>query len=438
MWSVRELFILSDLHLAAERGGGFQADTQLAACLRWILAEGRDSLVVLAGDVLDFLVSSNGKKATGFDLGERTREILDHHPEVFEGLGELARSPRHRLVIMGGNHDPELIFPAVQETVERGLGLSFTNPVIRWLVQGEALRLCVGNAVVLIEHGNVLDPWNRIDHSSLRSAFSLGSRNLLCASDYQPPLGSRLALEVMNELRHSFHWIDCLKPETEALLPLLMHFASRQQESILGLADDYLSMKTSALNRMNSPNPEKLYKGGKETEDSPRDQAFKAWVRGAYERKGPAIGNNRKDSNPVERLRLVSGQDAYFEIDEPDYSSPYLRPVFERGTDLVVHGHTHSAKAYPIGNGLYLNTGTWCQLMRLPKSYESDQVWQDFLEILKADKVNGFRRPTLAHVRHIQKQNMTEAALLEWRESGPETLAWRVFSDRETGWQEEV
>jgi metallophosphoesterase superfamily enzyme len=61
MWSSEEVFVLSDLHLAAENGEGlFQADADLASCLNWIRSETSGSTVVLAGDVLDYLVIAEG------------------------------------------------------------------------------------------------------------------------------------------------------------------------------------------------------------------------------------------------------------------------------------------------------------------------------------------------------------------------------------------
>src|SRR5882672_8191415 len=110
MWNAEELFVLSDLHLAAERGVGlFQSDLELTQCLNWILEESQDSSVVLAGDVLDFLVGDHVESKDFSVLDRRTRQIIDHHPEIFDALAKLALSDRHRLVIMGGNHDPELI-----------------------------------------------------------------------------------------------------------------------------------------------------------------------------------------------------------------------------------------------------------------------------------------------------------------------------------------
>lgn len=440
MWEVEELFVLSDLHLAAERDVGlFRADAELADCLRWILAEARDSVTVLAGDVLDFLVVHDGQSKTSFEiLGERTRGILEHHEEIFEALAGLVRSPRHRLVIMGGNHDPELIFPSVQEAVERRLGLDGVSSPVRWLVQGEALRVRVGGAVVLVEHGNVLDPWNRINYAALQSALSLASRNLSNVSDYKPPPGSRLVLEVANELRGSYHWIDCLKPETEAVLPLLWHFASLKQKTLLSyLADDYLNMKAVALVQKtgNWRSPDRLYKGEHEVENTPADRGFREWVDVINEKQRRTLAPSARDRRLVEKLRSVSARDTFFEVEGPDGSAAYLRPVFEGGANLIIHGHTHSAKACVMEGGFYINTGTWGQLIRLPKSYEGEEAWEKFLDLLETNEVGSFCRPTFARVRRAQDREETEAALLEWRRSGPHVLSSRKFSNHQTGWR---
>jgi UDP-2,3-diacylglucosamine pyrophosphatase LpxH len=442
MWEVEELFVLSDLHLAAERDAGlFRSDAALADCLRWILKETRDSVTVLAGDVLDFLVPYDGSPAADFTtLGDRTRAIIECHPEVFDALAELARSPWHRLVIMGGNHDPELVFPAVQETVERRTGANFVNQRVCWMVHGEGFRLRVGNAVVLVEHGNILDPWNRINHTTLQGALSLASRNLSDLSDYRPPPGTRLVLEVMNELRLSYQWIDSLKPETEAVLPLLWHFATgKQRRLIFNLANDYLSMKAFAWNKKigNARDPERLYKGEKEAENSPQDLAFKGWFDTACEQQRLKLSAENGDRRLIEKLRKVSARDTFFEVEQPDDSTNYLRPVFKGGADIVIHGHTHSAKACVVEGGIYINTGTWGRLLRLPKGYDSDEVWHDFLRLLRANDVECFARPTLARVQHEPGREATTAELLEWQQAGPKTLAARRFTDREFGWRQE-
>jgi UDP-2,3-diacylglucosamine pyrophosphatase LpxH len=442
MWDVEELFVFSDLHLTAERDTGlFRSDAGLVDCLHWILKENRGSVVVLAGDVFDFLTSHNGTPLTDITaICEFTRMITACHPEVFDALAELARSRRHRLVIMGGNHDSELIFPAVQETIERGLGANFLDRSVYWMVHGEAFCLRVGGAVVLVEHGNILDPWNKINHAALQRALSLASHNFSFSAldDYQPPPGSRLVLEVVNDLRPTYQWIDALKPETEAVLPLLWHFATwKQRRMILNLADEYMSMKAFAWNKKigNLRPSERLYKGEKELENAPRDQAFKEWFDAAYEQQRLTLGVEGGYHRMIKKLRSVSAHDTFFDIDQSDDSTNYLQPVFESGVDLIIHGHTHSAKACVLEGGMYLNTGTWGQLLRLPQSYESDTVWQDFLNLLRTNNVECFSRPTFARIRRESGRELTTAALLEWQQAGPKSLAARSFTDRQTGWQ---
>lgn len=442
MWNVEDLLVLSDFHLAAERSAGpSQPDAELAACLRWILTDTRDSLTVLAGDALDFTILTDGNtKLDPARLGDRTRAIVEHHPEIFEALSDLARSPRHQLVWMGGDRDSELIFPSVQETIELRLGGDLINPPVRWLVHGEALRVRVGEAVVLIEHGNVLDPWNRINYPALHSAFSLLSRNLPDGNDHQPPLGRRLVLEVLNQFRGSYHWADCLKPETEAVLPLLWHFASQQQQDrIFSLAEEHLSDRDFALNKKigNARNPDRLYQGEKEAENSIHEKAFEAWYRDpvVQQRLTPTAG--AEGDRLIRKLRSVSARDNFFELERPDDSVKYLRPIFGGGVDLIIHGHTHSAKACDVAGGLYVNTGTWGRLLRLPRSSDGDGAWQTFLDLLRKNDVECLRRPTLARVRRDPRHGVTTTALLEWQRSGPKTLTARRFSDRQCGWQKD-
>lgn len=442
MWHVEDLFVLSDLHLAAERNvGSFQADIELADCLRWILNEPRESLVILAGDMLDFLCSGDVQTFTDFDRrGEQTQEIIEHHSEVFDALARLANSPKHRLVIMGGDNDPELIFPVVREVIERHLGIDFFGSKIRWLVHGEALRLRVGNSSVLIEHGNTLDPWNRIDHVNLQLAYALASRNFHEVGEYEPPLGGRLTLEVMNELRVEHPWVDCLKPATEVVLPLLWHFASTKQQrnSIFNRADEYLSMKAAAHNKKNSNNPARLYLGEKEAEDTPRTRAFKGWVDAVYEERQHPSSSTEMNGQLIEKLSAVSAQGSLFDVERPDGSGKYLQPTFVNGTDLVIHGHTHAAKSYTVGRGLYLNTGTWSQLLRLPQCDQNINVWQDFLRLLRTNDVRSFRRPTFVRVQQLPARQLTTAELLEWQQSGPKTLTTHRLNDRQSGWRREA
>lgn len=449
MWNVKELFVLSDLHLTTERNFGlFQADQELADCLDWVLKETEDSVIVLAGDFFDFLVprTGNGDCREKLNFECRTKQIIEHHPEVFQALTNLVQSGRHRLVVMGGDHDAELAFPEVQEAVERRLGVDFANPVIRWMVQGEGFNLSVGNAVTMIEHGNALSPWNRVDYASLQSDCALASRNLLPFARYERSLGDRLALEVMTPLMDKHRWIDWLKPATDITLPLLWPFGSiSERDKISQLGDAYSSMREFAINRKlsNARTAELLYQGEREAETTRKDEIFEDWVRTAFRYVRTVQENNnqtdniREDPKLTEELPGISSRDDFFDTDKPDELVNYLEPIFESGTDLIIHGHTHSAKACLLKGGFYINTGTWGQLLQLPKSNQSEHDWSAFLNRLRTNDVSSLRRPTFARVKHAPQQDVTIASLHEWKSAGPTSLATYKFSHRQTGWQKE-
>jgi hypothetical protein len=76
-----------------------------------------------------------------------------------------------------------------------------------------------GEKPVLIEHGNRYDSWNVIAHDQLRevrSAMSRGEAPPL----FESPAGSRLVINIMNKIKAKFTFVDLLKPEDAALLPL--------------------------------------------------------------------------------------------------------------------------------------------------------------------------------------------------------------------------
>jgi len=425
MWTVNELIVLSDLHLTPERNTGpFQLDRELAECLHWVLMETQDCMIVLAGDLFDFLSLNDCPSTSSFDrLICHTKQMIENHSEVFDALARLAQSPQHTLVFMTGEGDAELMIPQVQETIEGRLGLTTPNRSVRWLVLGETLRVQVGSAVTMIEHGNAFDPWNRLDHASLLTVLSPANRNLPAPRKYQHPLGLELNSRVLNYMRSRYQWIDCLRPANESILPLLWPLASQSQQTfMLELAGRYESMKTEAALKelSNSYDPATLYRGDKEVCYSSEDLIFKDWIDAIYARQEGA----QASSNLTEKIRLISNHDRLFEVEEPNYTLKHLQPVFDSGVDLIIHGHTHAAKICAVDNGLYINTGTWGQFIKLPRSHESNSTWEEFLERLKTNTVSRVVRPTFAHV-YQQRDSWPIGALIEWNSAGPETLAAR-------------
>jgi len=146
--------ILSDLHWGEGRDPGtghtsrledFFYDVELAEFLDHQCglceAAGRPLRLILAGDVFDFLlVTAVPDEATAEAMGIRVRRqerkfglrstepatvwkldrIVRGHPAIFDALGDLiARG--HQLVVLPGNHDPELFFPGVRDRLREHL-----------------------------------------------------------------------------------------------------------------------------------------------------------------------------------------------------------------------------------------------------------------------------------------------------------------------------
>jgi hypothetical protein len=208
---------------------------------------------------------------------------------------------------------------------------------------------------------------------------------------------------------------------------------------MLRLVDEYLDMKLAALRKFarRKTNPTRLYKG-KGGEIVSRNSAFAKWVREVKGEGRLTRDSHSKTDKFIEMLRQVSALDRFFEIDAEDEFGGDLQLLFENGADLVICGHTHSAKAYRLGGGLYLNTGTWGQLLRLPMSYDGNETWLQFLEVLKSNRAASFRRPTFVHLKHIRNRHLTRASLFEWKEPQSNLLCAWSFIDQSRRWQQEA
>jgi UDP-2,3-diacylglucosamine pyrophosphatase LpxH len=461
MLPAEEIVVVSDLHLAAERGRGlFQADEQLAEFLGWVLNNLNSCHVILNGDVFDFLVGKREDTAINLDdAATEAASILINHQEVFEVLSLIANSEAHELIILGGNHDPETALPTVQEQIGRSLKPSDSHtpkPVcshfpIRWLTNGEGALLQVGEAKVLIEHGDQYDAWNWIDHEALRRVICLASRNVPYQDTYRKksPPGSRLVVNRFNHIRDQFPWLQTLQPLSASILPLaleviLPQVSRTERTKLIKAAREFrdfgLRSLTDTAVRKISPSKEYWANGDDER------QMLSEWL-AQYEREEKVWGvvddtkawlrraAARLSNLTAKRLlKKVAQRDAFYDISANDGSYDAVERLVSKGTNLIVHGHTHSAKAYPVGPGLYLNTGTWGQLTELPDAHAGEEEWAVYIEELKAGRAPSRRRPTFAHISR-QKEG-TVAALLEWRSGAPpeQLSAWRFVNNQ---WRKE-
>lgn len=449
MWSAQDVVVISDLHLAPERNRGlFQADEQLATFLRWVHKSFRRCYLLLNGDAFDFLVGGS-REAIDLDAAAaQAAAIAENHKEVFEALSQIAKSKEHQLIILGGNHDPELALPVVQEEIERHLMTSCPHSPIRWLTNGEAALFQIGEVRVLVEHGDQYDSWNWIDHEALRRVVCLASRNVSYQSVYSSPPGSRLVLNRFNPIRDKFHWLETLQPFSPSILPLALEvilpsLPSNERGELLKAVKEFRSfsgrsvtdvvlsgLDSKAVYWANDDNERQLLSEWLAQYESEED----VW-RGIDDMKAALTRVVARLRNLTARalLKRVSKRDFYFRIDEQDGQHGRVAKLISKGADLVVHGHTHAAKAYAVAAGLYLNTGTWGQLTKLPEGEANTEDWIGFIETLRTNSAASFPRATFVQISAQKKR--TTATLFEWDKNLPDPLSAWHFENTE--WRKE-
>jgi UDP-2,3-diacylglucosamine pyrophosphatase LpxH len=424
----RDVYLISDLHLGGAQPSihdpedrGFRICTHGADVARFItaLAEKPDSIeLIVNGDTVDFLAEedeSGGWSAFSADEQAAARKldrIIDRDRELFEALRALVERG-HRLTLLIGNHDIELALPAVRRRLAERIGITGRHD-FHFIYDGEAY--VVGRA--LIEHGNRYDPFNVVDHDGLRRIRSLQSRHQPVAMKhaFAAPAGSHIVAEVMNPIKSDYRLIDLLKPETGAMMPVLMALEPGYRRVLtriaaLGLrarkhrlADaalpsfagdissdtrvDWMSDGLASDISSSGTAPDPLTVIVRETMQSGADLVLDAAPaepdfvgdissRETIDRRlGLArmlASSNRAtvESRLPALLAAVRSlqNDSSFARDTECFTEYFAaaRDLAGNGFDFVIFGHTHIARDVALpGGARYLNTGTWADMIRFP------------------------------------------------------------------------
>jgi UDP-2,3-diacylglucosamine pyrophosphatase LpxH len=244
-----KVFIISDLHLGgrphseAKSGKiGSQICTSYKELTAFIdsisqqAAAGELIELVVNGDIVDFLMEDDydsnvdappwlpdeDKIIEKLDfIIERTKDGQKRGP--FDAMADLLRNGSHLTFILG-NHDIELSLPKVRNHLEVNVFSNYRNGRFKFIYDGEAYV----KGDLLIEHGNRYDSWNIIDHSALRQERSMLSRGLGAkmlereTGSFSPPPGSVLVTKVINKVKQHYRFVDLLKPEDKAVIPILL------------------------------------------------------------------------------------------------------------------------------------------------------------------------------------------------------------------------
>jgi UDP-2,3-diacylglucosamine pyrophosphatase LpxH len=455
-----ELFVISDLHVGGAYAGepnerGFRINRNVNVVVQFINEVGQRALtarrrteLVINGDFVDFLaeevptearhrsfISDPSEAVATFDA------VVHRDLSLFTALRQLLEMGVAVTIVLG-NHDIELSLPMVRARLESLLAVKDARG-FRFVYDGEAY--VVGD--VLIEHGNRYDGWNVVDYDRLRRFRSESSRRLEISADarFFPPAGSELVQRVMNPIKEDYPFIDLLKPETDAALPLLIALEpdladvansiealrlQRQSEGhapraparpaqagdIAGKAkpgERLAVLKNALARRMKESSQSELLQLIDETQNQSRAQQGE--IAASTASRIFSFMRLRTSASLDSRLRILLGSLRALQDDQSfnwstESQKDYLDAANElaaKGFATVVFGHTHLAKEQSLAcGGTYLNTGTWADLIRIPDeiirgdpvcAFEQLKQFAKAISDQRFDKYVEFR-PTFAHI----------------------------------------
>jgi UDP-2,3-diacylglucosamine pyrophosphatase LpxH len=383
------VLVISDLHLGGDDKFAIctaEGQRLLAEFLRWVAAQqvkDKNVHLVVNGDSVDFLAEAEFQVFTNDDRAAtaKLRRIMNRTAPIWAAFrGVLAAGAQVTFTI--GNHDLELSLPGPRRLLLETMGPGH----FEFLYDNQALR--IGD--VLIEHGNRYDRWNSVNHEGLRKARVQISRGL-DPPGFEAPAGSHMVIEVMNGLKDKYTFVNLLKPENEAAIPLLAVLDPGAFEKFPAIAR--LALHATESRRQRDEIAAAVSAASEDSseyhlDDSQALDVARSLVFGpdpdamAFEAVTDLLGGLKAKVGAWYRQQQIEKLYQAFRywlgpqlttFDTGQENKSYYDAAMNSaraGFRVVVYGHTHLAKriGLPFGGATYLNTGTWADLMCLPAS----------------------------------------------------------------------
>jgi UDP-2,3-diacylglucosamine pyrophosphatase LpxH len=426
-----ELYVISDLHLGGPRGFQiFNSGVELARLIRHLRAAKprRRVALLINGDFVDFLAERPSKHFDPAGAAAKLTRITEDpaFSDTFEALREFVAARNRHLVLNLGNHDLELALPWVRAHLLTLL--AGDNDAARGRItlafDGAGFLCRVGGAEVMCVHGNEVDDWNLANYEVIRR-FGMEVLQGRPVESWIPNAGSQLVIDVMNEIKGRFPFVDLLKPETSGVLPILYALAPEQGDKLNAIAATFARLGFDKLRRMTGflgaedeeeaaalpasaalalpdaaasthtgpnglPAATRREVDGRKLAARMLAEAEERMHKGvdplslvAADRRGQYLGWTeavmklvRGESKPevlreaLEKLR----EDRSFDFGEEDVTFKRLDERISGNAEFVVAGHTHLERALrrKVGRGYYFNSGTWARLVRLEPEVLAD------------------------------------------------------------------
>jgi UDP-2,3-diacylglucosamine pyrophosphatase LpxH len=478
---MREVFIISDLHIGGAAGNtvyerGFKLCTHsdiLADFINQITAIETPVELVINGDMVDFLAEEPFEAFTENQAAAcaKLQRIINREPAFFDALRRLLNNG-HSLTVLTGNHDIELTLPDVRRFFERSIGAQ--GKKFRFITDGEAYTI---GTEILIEHGDQYDVWNKVDHPALLRLRQLQSRReyLPQKLPFIPPKGSAMVKSIINPLKKQYQFIDLLKPENEAVLPILLAI----EPNLRGKISTVLSLYTGWTNANDHDPPTPTNE--RSVEKTPKisrklstklineelkhvlgNDELKEFNRATSEttttteeiesatREMKAVGERgwsdtfswasswislltAKDTKNIDKrlpallkaLRVLQNDRSFeVEIETLKEYEEAAQHLIGNGYKYIIMGHTHFARRVALNDkgAVYFNCGTWADLMQFPKeivsadAQEALQKLKEFMDNLNENKINKYVifRPTYVHIELGDGDVVKDINLMEY------------------------
>jgi len=456
--------VISDLHIGGNTNLDiFRSQTQLSGFLR-SLSDGPTTLII-NGDFLDFLAvepahfdrESAQNKITAIINAEPNQDIWNSFRKFMTGSDH-----QNRIDILLGNHDVELVFEEVQQALAEVMADAADGNRIRFLIDTVSYpRLVIGGVHFHIEHGFQYDPFNWYEHSKLIEA----TRFQQDGSSFELPVGSEIVYAVLNRLTPNHPYMPLLKPEAAAFWML----AALAPEEIFRHAGRTAVIGSSTLKSI-------LKKSLKGTQLAPdrapgpsglQTQLVEMLLDGLTENTledlEEFIDHGQGNERPLKGLTFASSpllrgklflvrralrslktqRDEFFDPTRQDHFKNTLDLLLAQGAKVALFGHSHSRKMqalYRQSSGwsadplllaapslLYLNTGTWANLLDFDLAVlADDEAAQEWLENLEAGNVPATLIYTYARLEELESGRGARVSLEEWHDGRA-----RVFDSRE-------
>lgn len=433
-----EVHVISDLHM-----GGAEPDfqilkktTRLANFIRWVAKQNPNGRValVLNGDVIDTLAEEDVGYVAVNNAVTVVDAIINRDPfkQIWDALTEFVHQDKRSLIVVIGNHDIEMAFPAVQHLIISRLADTSLDARARieFSTAGAGYTCKVGDAKVFCIHGNEVDAWNFVRYEDLsKAARRINANVFLKPDEWEPNAGTKMVKDVMNEVKKRYKWIDLLKPEAQAAVGVLLVLDPGQVEKIGSLlpivgkklkgdrqvnqrlsADGFhtttqTSGQSATVDQLLGPSvmqsiksyssgikssADELLLAAEKSFDSPDsfDQPsaemlgtgqviwdkLTGWMRGIEEHE--ALRRALQD--------WLQG-DKTFDLDNQDETFKEVTANVGSGIDFIITGHTHLNRAIAMSGGRhYFNCGTWIRLLRFTDEMLKDtDAFKPYYEVLK-------------------------------------------------------